>query len=75
MAHVHANLMRAARKQVALDERIAVVKTRGIKALEHLKSRDGLARKGSSETAIFTRSRVDRAIPVLTVPSSMAMCP
>ena len=46
MAHMHANLMCAARKQVALDERIAVVETRGIEALEDLKGRDGLARKG-----------------------------
>ena len=36
MAHVHTNLMRAAGKKVALDERVAVVETRGIKALEHL---------------------------------------
>ena len=45
MAHMHANLMCAARKQVALDERIAVVKTRGIEALEDLKGRNGLARE------------------------------
>lgn len=45
MAHMHANLMCAARKQVALDERITVVKTRGIEALEDLKGRDGLARE------------------------------
>lgn len=46
MAHMHANLMCAARKQVALDERVAVVETRGIKALKNLEGRDGLARKG-----------------------------
>ena len=46
MAHVHANLMRASGKQMTLDERIAVVEARGIKALEHLESRDGLTRKG-----------------------------
>lgn len=45
MAHMHAYLMRAARKQVALDERIAVVKTRGIEALEDLKGRNGLTRE------------------------------
>ena len=45
MAHMHTNLMCAARKQMALDERIAVVKTRGIEALEDLKGRNGLARE------------------------------
>lgn len=75
MAHMHAYLMRAARKQVALDERIAVVKTRGIEALEDLKGRNGLARERIVETAILTRSRVERAMPVLMVPSSIAICP
>ena len=42
---MHANLVRTACKQMALDKRIAVVKTRRIEALEHLKGRDGLARK------------------------------
>ena len=41
MAHMHANLMCAARKQVALDERITIVKARGIKALEYLKGYSG----------------------------------
>lgn len=73
MAHVHANLMRATGKQVTLNECVAVIKARGIKALKDLKGRDGLACKGSSETAILTRSRVERAMPVLMVPSSMAI--
>lgn len=73
MAHVHANLMRAAGKQVTLNECVAVVETRGIKALKDLEGRDGLARKGIVETAILTRSRVERAIPVLMVPSSKAI--
>lgn len=45
MAHVHANLMRATGKQVTLNECVAVIKARGIKALKDLKGRDGLARK------------------------------
>ena len=75
MTHMHANLVRATGKQMALNERITIVKARGIKALEDFKGRNGLTGKGSSETAILTRSRVERAIPVLMVPSSMAMCP
>ena len=43
MTHMHANLVRATGKQMALNERIAVVKTHGIEALEDLKGRNGLA--------------------------------
>ena len=59
MAHMHANLVCAARKQVALDERVAVVKTRGIKALKDLEGRDGLARASSRalSSAVASTSR------------------
>ena len=46
MTHMHANLMRTPGKQVTLDKRVAVVKARGVKALEDLKGRNGLTGKG-----------------------------
>ncbi len=75
MTHMHANLMRAAGKQVTLDKRVAVVKARGIKALEDLKGRNGLTGKGIVRNRHLDAVARGTAIPVLMVPSSMAMCP
>ena len=45
VAHVHANLVRTPRVEVTFDERIALVAPRGLKALKHLKRRNGLTCK------------------------------
>lgn len=45
MAHMNTNLMRATGIQMALNERIAVIATCGLKTFEDAKRRDGLAGK------------------------------
>ena len=46
MTHMHANLVRTTRIEMAFDKGVAIVAARGLKALEHLERCDSLTCKG-----------------------------
>jgi len=69
VAHVHANLMRATRVEMALKKRVALVARTGLKALERREGGYGLARaRLFRPRPCAARSRLDRAMPCRDAP-------